>query len=145
VHTDWGERMTHSDFIPSPPDKAAQLGAVVELGPSYALPIALVILAIPLLVIQVWVSLAIALFGLFLLVQTLMLRLRFTEAALDVYRGDTLIRHFPYAEWQNWRIFWPPVPILFYFKEVNSIHFLPIIFDPKLLQACLEARCPRVD
>ncbi len=115
----------------------------VELAPSYALPIALVLLAMPLFFVQVWVSGAIALFGLFLLIQAATLRLRFTETALDIYRGTALIRQFPYADWQNWVIFWPPLPILFYFKEVKSIHFLPILFDPQGLQACLAARIPR--
>jgi hypothetical protein len=116
----------------------------VELSPSYNLPIALVLLAIPLLLVQVWASLAIGVFGVFLLFQAVTLRLRFTETDLDIYRGETRIRQFPYKEWQNWQIFWLPVPILFYFKEVNSIHFLPILFNPKTLQACLESRCPRI-
>lgn len=76
--------------------------------------------------------------------QTATISLRFTDSALDVYRSERLIRRFPYQEWQNWRIFWPSVPILFYFKEVKSIHFLPIVFDPKMLQACLEQRCPKI-
>lgn len=112
----------------------------VELAPSYALPIAIVLLAIPLLLVQIWVSLAIALFGIFLLFQAATLRLRFTETALDLYRGETLIRRFPFADWQNWRIFWSPLPILFYFKEVKSIHFVPILFDPTTLRTCLESR-----
>lgn len=116
----------------------------IELAPSYTLPISLVLLAMPLLLVQVWVSLTIAVLGLFLLFQTLFIRLRFTPTALDVYRGDTLIRQFPYQDWQNWRIFWSPIPILFYFKEVKSIHFLPILFDPKMLRTCLESRCPIV-
>jgi len=49
------------------------------------------------------------------------------------YYCEKLIRRFP-QEWQNWQIFWPGVPILFYFKEVKSIHFLPILFDPKTLK-----------
>jgi hypothetical protein len=98
--------------------------------------------ALPLLVIQVWVSLAIAVFGLFLMLQAATLRLLFTPTDLDIYRGETLIRRFPYREWQNWQIFWSPLPILFYFKEVKSIHFLPILFDPKMLQTCLERYCP---
>ncbi|HEY9804958.1 MAG TPA: DUF3119 family protein [Candidatus Obscuribacterales bacterium] len=118
---------------------------VVELSPSYILPVVLVLAAVPLLWVQVWVSLAIALFGLFLLFQAATLRLRFTTTDLDVCRGDTLIRRFPYQDWQNWQIFWPPVPILFYFKEVKSIHFLPILFDPKMLQTCLEQHCPKAD
>ncbi len=114
------------------------------LSPSYNLPIALVSLAAPLLFIQVWVSLVTALFGLFLLFQAATLRLCFTETALDIERGQTLIRRFPYHDWQNWRIFWLPIPVLFYFKEVNSIHFLPVLFDPKALQTCLDAHCPRI-
>lgn len=116
----------------------------IELAPSYSLPIGFVLLALPLFWMQAWLSLAVAVFGVFLLVQAVTLRLRFTETALDVYRGETLIRHFPYQDWQNWRIFWQPLPILFYFKEVKSIHFLPILFDPNTLQNCLEARCPRI-
>ncbi|MGA7934107.1 MAG: DUF3119 family protein [Kovacikia sp.] len=114
----------------------------VELSPSYFLPISLVVVAIPCLLVQVWVSLAIALLGLFLLFQAVTIRLKFTETDLDIYRSETLIRRFPFQDWQNWRIFWLPVPILFYFKEVKSIHFLPILFDPKTLRICLEARIP---
>lgn len=116
----------------------------VELAPSYTLPLVLIVAALPLLLLQVWVSLALSLFGLFLLFQTVTLRLKFTETALDIYRSETLIRRFPYQEWQNWRIFWPSLPILFYFKEIKSIHFLPILFDPKMLKTCLEQRCPRI-
>ncbi|EKQ69407.1 Protein of unknown function (DUF3119) [Leptolyngbyaceae cyanobacterium JSC-12] len=121
---------------------SSQLPPTVELAPSYWLPVAFVMAALPLFFVQVWVGLAIALLGMFLLLQTVTIRLRFTEMAMDVYRGDSLIRHFPYSEWQNWRIFWQPLPILFYFKEVKSIHFLPILFDAKTLQACLAERCP---
>jgi hypothetical protein len=117
----------------------------VELAPSYRLPLALVGLALPLLWVQPLLSGAIALFGLFLLYQTVTLRLQFTASALDIYRGETLIRRFPYQDWQNWAIFWSPVPILFYFKEVKSIHFLPILFDPSGLRTCLEERCPRIN
>jgi hypothetical protein len=115
----------------------------VELAPSYTLPVVLAIAALPLLPVQPLAALPIAVLGLFLLFQTATIRLKFTETALEVCRNDKLLRRFPYQEWQNWRIFWPPVPILFYFKEVKSIHFLPILFDPKMLQTCLEQRCPR--
>jgi hypothetical protein len=123
---------------------SSQPTQTIELAPAYGLPIALVLISLPLAFLQIWVGLAIALFGLFLLFQTVTLRLRFTETALDIYRGETLIRRFPYQDWQNWRIFWPGLPILFYFKEVKSIHFLPILFDSKALQRCLETHCPRV-
>lgn len=116
----------------------------IQLSPSYTIPLALALSAIPLLLVQPWVSVVVGLFGLFLLFQAVTLRLYFTESALDIYRGETLIRRFPYSEWQHWEIFWSPIPILFYFKEVKSIHFLPILFDPKTLRAALETKIPRV-
>jgi hypothetical protein len=122
----------------------SQSTSTVEIKPSYNIPVVLVIVAIPLLIVQVWVGGAIALFGLFLMFQALTLRLQFTATDLDIKRKEKLIRRFPYQEWQNWRIFWNPVPILFYFKEVKSIHFLPILFDPNTLKTCLEERCPRI-
>lgn len=118
--------------------------ATVELKPSYNIPVVLVIAAIPIVIVQPLIGGAIAFFGLFLLFQTVTLRLQFTATDLDIYRGEKLIRRFPYREWQNWRIFWNKFPVLFYFKEINSIHFLPILFDPNTLKACLAERCPRI-
>jgi len=127
---------------PAPQTTPSAEATFTELAPSYAIPLVLAAGAGALALIQPWVGLAITLFTLFLSWQTFTLRLRFTETALDVYRNGSLIRHFPYAEWQVWQIFWPPVPVLFYFREVNSIHFLPIIFDPQQLEACLRRHCP---
>ena len=119
--------------------------STVELKPSYNLPSALIVASIPLFLIhQPIAGGIIALLGLFLMYQTVTLRLQFTATDLDLVRGDKLLRRFSYSEWQNWRIFWDVIPILFYFKEVKSIHFLPILFDPKTLKNCLEERCPRI-
>jgi hypothetical protein len=126
----------------NPVTSTTESDRTIELAPSYTIALVLVLTSIPLLLVQIWVAGAIALFGLFLLFQTALLRLQFTDTALDIYRSTTLIRRFPYQDWQNWRIFWSPVPILFYFKEVKSIHFLPIIFDPTTLRTCLEQHCP---
>lgn len=115
-----------------------------DLPRSYRIPLALLGLGIFLAFVSIWLGAVVVLFGVFLLVQTLTLTLRFTGSALDIYRRDTLIRHFPYEEWQHWEIFWQPVPILFYFREVNSIHFLPIIFGPSELRTCLETHCAAV-
>lgn len=123
---------------------APKFTSTVELKPSYTIPLVLVITAVPLMFFQPVLGAVLALFGLFLLFQTVTLRLQFTATDLDIRRGETLIRRFPYSEWQNWRIFWYPVPILFYFKEINSIHFLPILFDANTLRTCLEERCPRI-
>jgi hypothetical protein len=117
--------------------------STVELQPSYNIPVVLVIVAIPFLLVVPVLGALMALFGLFLMFQAVTLRLQFTPTAMDIYRGEKLIRRFPYQEWQNWRVFWNGFPILFYFKEINSIHFLPILFDPNILKTCLEQRCPR--
>ncbi len=117
--------------------------STTELTPHYPIPLAVIALALPLLWWQLWLGALVGVFGLFLLVQTLTLRLRFTSEALEVYRQQTQIRHFPYADWRYWEVFWPPLPILFYFREVNSIHFLPMLFNPTELITCLEQHCPR--
>ena len=120
--------------------------STVELKPSYNIPVVLIIGSIPLILIgQPVAGVIIGLFGLFLMYQAVTLRLQFTATDLDLVRGDKLLRRFPYSEWQNWRIFWDVIPILFYFKEIKSIHFLPILFDPKTLKTCLEERCPRIE
>jgi hypothetical protein len=116
---------------------------VVELSPNYKIPLTLIVIAIPLGWISVWGGGIIALLGLFLTLQTVLIRLQFTTQALMVLRSGKVIRSFPYSEWLNWEIFWSPIPILFYFREVKSIHFLPIIFDSKTLVDCLNKYYPR--
>ena len=107
----------------------------IELAPSYTIPIVLVVLAVPLLLVQVWFGLAIALFGTFLMIQAATLRLRFTAADLDIYRGETLIRRFPYADWLNWEIFWSPVANLVLFQGSQE-HSL----SPNLVRSQRSAR-----
>ncbi|MDS3860116.1 DUF3119 family protein [Thermosynechococcaceae cyanobacterium BACA0444] len=116
----------------------------ITLRPSYRLPFGLATLALPLFTVNPWLPLPFEAFALFLAIQAATLRLQFTDQGLDVYRGEKQIRPFPYQDWLHWEIYWSDLQILFYFREVNSIHFLPILFDPKQLQACLEARCPRI-
>lgn len=115
----------------------------LELAPSYPIPVVVIVVAALLLAWNLWVGLVVGVFGLFLLLQTAIIRLKFTATSLLVYRSGQEIRSFPYAEWEEWQIFWQPVPILFYFREVNSIHFLPVLFDPQQLRSCLEQHCPR--
>lgn len=116
---------------------------VVELSPNFKIPLFLIAIAGISSLISWWLAGAIAVLGLFLTIQTVLIRLQFTDKALNVLRSGTIIRSFPYSEWLNWEIFWQPIPILFYFKEVNSIHFLPIIFDSKTLADCLQKYYPR--
>ena len=88
-----------------------------------------------------WIAAAVVvLFGCFLMLQTALLRLRFEAEALVVTRSGDEIRRFPYSDWMGWRVFWPAVPVLFYFREVNSIHFLPMLFDANALIEQLTTR-----
>ncbi|NJK55091.1 MAG: DUF3119 family protein [Pleurocapsa sp. SU_5_0] len=116
---------------------------IIELTPDFKIPVFLILGAVGFSWLSLWLAGAIAILGLFLTVQTFLIRLQFTDQALNVLRTGKIIRSFPYSEWLNWEIFWSPVPILFYFKEVNSIHFLPIIFNSQTLKDCLHRYYPR--
>ena len=118
--------------------------ATVELAPNFKIPLGLLAIAIGIFFLSRWAALPVAILGLFLTVQTFLIRLQFSESALSVLRSGKVIRSFPYSDWLNWEIFWQPVPILFYFKEVNNIHFLPIIFDARTLADCLHKHYPRI-
>ncbi|MEM1252633.1 MAG: DUF3119 family protein [Cyanobacteria bacterium P01_H01_bin.21] len=116
----------------------------VTLRPDYRLAASIFLIGLAVVALQVWVGAFVALLGLFLLVQTTIIRLTFTETELQVCRGTTILRQFPYDDWQVWTIFWSPVPILFYFREVNSIHFLPMLFQPVELLDQLNQHCETV-
>ncbi len=117
-----------------------QRSSDITLDASYRLPASIFLISLPLSFLSPWATVVLALFAAFLTVQTATLHLVFTATALEVYRGEVRIRQFPYQEWQYWEIYFSWIPILFYFREVKSIHFLPILFDPTQLQTCLETR-----
>ena len=112
------------------------------LRPDVRLPLIVVGLGAILLPLPLhpWPSLVVALFGLFLLIQTASLRLEFEERALIVWQNGRELRRFPYDQWLAWRLFAPWLPGLFYFRETKSIHFLPLLFSPKDLREQLELR-----
>jgi hypothetical protein len=122
----------------------------VVLAPRFGLPLAVVVLGVAVLPLAwlwapvLWVGLIVILFGLFLLLQSALLRLVFTADALLVQRQATLLRRFPYSEWLGWKLFWPAVPALFYFREQTSIHLLPVLFDASELRHQLETRLPQL-
>jgi hypothetical protein len=132
----------------SPPGTAAD---EVVLRPRFWVPLGVLLLAGACLGLRplwggvVWLALATGLMGLFLLLQAALLRLRFTPEALLVARRDTVIRRFPYEAWIGWRVWWPALPVLFYFREENSIHLLPMLFDATALREQLEQRLPATD
>ena len=114
----------------------------VSISPSPRLALLITLFSLSLLALpfKPWPTVVVGLFGVFLLVQTYSLRLEFTSETLVVWRGQQELRRFPYAEWKSWRLFAPWLPGLFYFREVKSIHFLPILFNPAELRQQLEQR-----
>ena len=112
----------------------------VTLAPRYGVPIGVILLGaaclalLPLWAGASWLALTLALFGLFLALQSALLRLQFADAELVVRRSGTVIRRFPYNAWRGWRLFWPALPVLFYFREEGSPHLLPMLFDATALR-----------
>jgi len=127
----------------APVSPSAAETAGVILAPRAWVPLGLLMLAAASLLLPRWAGSAwlaggVGLLGLFLLLQTALLRLQFGEDALLVWRGSTLLRRFPYAEWLGWTLFWGPLPVLFYFREQRSIHLLPVLFDASALRQQLD-------
>ena len=130
------------------PAQAAQTGpdpqAGVILAPRPWVPLGVVALGLACLLLlplwgwATWLALAVGLFGLFLLLQSQLLRLQFTSDALLVWNRQSLLRRFPYEAWLGWRLFWGPLPVLFYFREQRSIHLLPVLFDATTLRQQLR-------
>jgi hypothetical protein len=85
-----------------------------------------------------WLAAGVGVFGLFLGLQTALLRLEFAPDALLVWRQSSLLKRFPYDQWMGWKLFWPGFPVLFYFREQRSIHLLPVLFDATSLRQNLE-------
>ena len=114
----------------------------VTLRPDPRLPLLVVALGAALLPLPLhpWPTLVVALFGVFLLIQTASLRLEFEQRALIVWQNGRELRRFPYDQWLAWRLFAPWLPGLFYFRETQTIHFLPILFSPGELREQLELR-----
>lgn len=133
-----------------PSDAPQTTAAGVTLTPHYGVALGVVVLGAGCLGLwPLWsgapvLALVIGGFGLFLLLQTTLLRLEFAADALLVWRQGTLLRRFPYDSWLGWRLFWPGVPVLFYFREERSIHFLPVLFSPVTLREQLERHLPQL-
>lgn len=128
------------------PAARAPDGDPVCLQPRYWVPLGVTLLGPACLVLSPlwegvrWLTLALVLFGGFLLVQARLISLRFAATALEVWRGDREIRRFPYSTWLGWKLFWPALPVLFYFREEQSIHLLPVLFDAGTLREQLQQR-----
>ena len=116
----------------------------VLLAPRYGVPIGVVVLGLGCLALlplwsgALWLAGVVVVLGLFLLLQTALLRLEFAPDALLVWRQTSLLRRFPYTDWLGWKLFWPALPMLFYFREQGSIHLLPVLFDARSLREQLD-------
>lgn len=120
----------------------------VVLAPRIGVPLGVIVLGAlslglrPWWAAAPWLALVIGLFGVFLLIQSQLLRLEFDAAALVVRRQEQELRRFPYSDWLGWKVFWPGLPVLFYFRERQSIHLLPMLFDAGTLHDQLNRRLP---
>lgn len=139
--------MTPPDPQLRSPDSALPTAQVPGSGPvilsaNPRLPLLIFLLSTALLPLPLapWPTLVVALFSLFLLLQAYSLRLEFCADTLVVWRGSQELRRFPYQDWLSWRLFAPWLPGLFYFREVKSIHLLPILFDAEELKRQLQRR-----
>ena len=119
----------------------------VVLEPSYRLPL-LIIFFSPILLLtpfNPWPTIGISIFGLFLLLQSFTLRLKFTQDDLIVMQLGRELRRFPFKYWIAWRVFFPRFPGLLYFREEASPHLLPVLFDPKSLENQLRLKVGKLE
>jgi hypothetical protein len=135
---------------PTTPPSAPTLDPTesVVLAPRIWVPLGVIVLGLaslglrPWWAMAPWLALVVSLFGLFLLVQSQILRLELGPDALVVWRQQQELRRFPYEDWLSWTVFWPGLPVLFYFRERQSIHLLPMLFDADTLRDQLRQRLP---
>ena len=119
----------------------------VILAPNPRLPIIIIIfgLSLELLPLNSWPTILISSFGIFLLLQSFTLRLKFTKDDLVVLQLEKEIRRFPFSKWISWRILLPQLPGLLYFREEASPHLLPILFDREALVSELNKKVANLE
>ncbi len=114
----------------------------ILLKPMHRLPLIIVLLGIPLFLADIpnFVGISISTFGLFLLIQSFTLKVKITSEDFIVLQLGKELRRFPFKNWLAWRIFFPQLPGILYFRETASPHLLPILFDIDILKSQLESR-----
>jgi len=112
----------------------------IELAPSPRLALFICLIGLPFYPLSSWLTLVICAFGGFLLLQTYTLRIIFSKDALAVFQLGREIRRFPFKSWLAWRILFPKLPGILYFREEASPHLLPILFDRLALENQLRLR-----
>ncbi len=114
----------------------------VVLAPMHRLPLLIIFTGLSILLtpLATWIPISISSFGLFLLIQSFTLKLKFTQKDLVVLQLGKEIRRFPFDQWLSWKIFFPKLPGILYFREKASPHLLPILFDESSLESQLRLR-----
>ncbi len=125
------------------PFKTSDSSKSVILKREIRLPILIILFGGSLFLISlvnVWISTLITIFGLFLLIQSFILKLEFTSDDLIVWQLGKELRRFPFKKWLAWRLFLPSLPGLLYFREEASPHLLPILFNANELETQLRLK-----
>ncbi len=119
----------------------------VVLTPEHRLPLLIIFLGFTFLPLPLnsWIAVLIIVFGLFLLLQSFILRLEFTPNDLVVWQLNRELRRFPFKNWLAWRLLLPKLPGLLYFRETASPHLLPILFDPIALENQLKLKVGKLE
>ena len=112
----------------------------VTIAPSFQLPIILIALSFSLLFLKIgsFPTIISASFSFFLLLQSFTLRIKITKEDFIVLQLGKEIRRFPFKNWLTWKLFFPSLPGIFYFREKSSPHLLPILFNPEQLRNQLK-------
>ena len=120
----------------------SSVGNSVTISPSFQLPIILIFLSFMLLFLKIgiWPTIISASFSFFLLLQAFTLRIQITREDFIVLQLGKVIRTFPFKNWISWKLFFPKLPGIFYFREKTSPHLLPILFNPEQLKKELQSK-----
>ncbi len=129
-------------MMPNNSENQKDYSKSVTLKPSHRLPLLITFLGLASIPIPLnnIVGILICAFGLFLLLQSFILRLEFTPTDMVVWQLGRELRRFPFKNWLAWRLLLPSLPGLLYFREEASPHLLPILFNPQTLRDQLELR-----
>ena len=124
--------------------KNSKIEDSVTIAPSFQLPIILILLSFSLLFLQIGSipTIISASFSFFLLLQSFTLRIKISKDDFIVLQLGKEIRRFPFKIWLTWKLFFPSLPGIFYFREKSSPHLLPILFNPEQLRDCLLYTSP---
>ncbi len=113
---------------------------ILDQNPRLPLLIAALSITLIPLPFHPWPTITIGVFSIFLLIQSFTLKIEFTQEDFIVWQLGKELRRFPFKDWLAWRLFFPNLPGILYFREKASPHLLPILFDAKQLEGQLREK-----